>query len=118
MRACNWTRVMVMATREPDLGRGETPAVNARSVIATMAAAIALLVLSAVGLAFFFSDRIGMTFVERQPFPAPGVSASERSTRAVIERKGLAALAGAVGRMPIDAAMQRIAARGAHAFDS
>jgi hypothetical protein len=108
---------MVMATRERGLGRGETPAVDARSVIVTMAAAIVLLVLSAVGLAFFFSDRIAMTFVDRQPFPAPGVSASERSTRAVLERKGEAALAGADGRMPIAAAMQRIAARGAHAFD-
>jgi hypothetical protein len=108
---------MVMATPERGLGRGETPAVNARAVIATMAAAMALLVLSAVGLAFFFSDRIGMTYVDRQPFPAPGVSASERSTRAALERNGEAALAGADGRLPIDAAMQRIADRGAHAFD-
>ncbi|HEY1504958.1 MAG TPA: hypothetical protein VGF92_11705 [Stellaceae bacterium] len=106
-----------MATRERDLGRGEPPAVNARSVVATMAAALMLLVLSAVGLALFFSDRIGMTFVDRQPFPAPGVSASERTTRALLERKEAAALAGADGRMPIDTAMQKIVARGAHAFD-
>src|ERR1700744_1382109 len=117
MRACSFSKATLMTTPERDLGRGEPPSVNARSVIVMTVAAIALLVLSTIGLAFFFSDRIGMTFVDRQPFPAPGVSASERTTRALLERKEAAALAGADGRMPIDTAMQKIVARGAHAFD-
>jgi hypothetical protein len=102
---------------EQDLGPGESPSVNARAVLLVTAGILALLVAIAFGLEVFFHDRVGRTFVALHPLPPPGVSPSERALRIELETKQRAALNGAGGRMPIDDAMQAIAAKGPHAFD-
>ena len=102
---------------EPDIGRGETPAIRTRSVLVVTIAMLAALVAIAVGLQVFFSDRIGMTIVATREFPAPGVVSGERAERLALEAKQNSELNGAAGRMPIAAAMQAIAAKGLRAFD-
>ena len=63
------------------------------------------------------ADRVGMTFVERHPFPAPGVRADEHAERVALEDRQKRELDGADGHMPIEAAMRAIAAKGPRAFD-
>jgi hypothetical protein len=74
-------------------------------------------VVIACGLALFFPDRVGLTIVHRQAFPAPGVIPNERAERLALEKAQRDLLGGGGGRMPIEQAMQAIAAKGAHAFD-
>jgi len=103
---------------EPDLGRGEAPAVSARAVLLVTAGMLAALVAIAFGLELFFHDRVGMTIVYRRELPTPGVIPDERAQRLALEARQREALNGAGGRMPIEAAMQAIVAKGPHAFDS
>lgn len=102
---------------EQDLGPGEPPSVNVRAVLLVTAGILALLVAISFGLQAFFRDRIGRTYVVSHPLPPPGVTPSERALRLDLEAKQAAALNGAGGRMPIDAAMRAIAAKGPKAFD-
>src|SRR5262245_44350324 len=106
-----------MARSEADLGRGESPQVGTRGVVAIIAVMLVLLSAIAFGLQLVFSDRVGVTFVERHDLPAPGVTVAEREERLRLQREQEAALQGSGGRMPIDRAMEVIAGRGAQAFD-
>jgi len=102
---------------DADLGRGESPNVGTRAVVAIIAGILVVLVVVAFGFQTIFRDRIGQTHAERHPFPAPAVIPNERAERLALEAKQKKDLAGAHGRMPIDAAMKAIAAKGDHAFD-
>jgi len=100
-----------------DLGRGESPDVNTRRVLVIVAGIIAFIVVVAFGFELIFQDRIGQTFTVQHPFPAPAVTSAERTQRIALEAEQKHDLAGAHGRMAIDAAMKAIAAKGPHAFD-
>ena len=102
---------------EPDLGPGETPAVRAHVVVLATFGILAALLIIAFGFESIFRDRIGKTFVDRHGFPAPGVIANERAEREALEARQGAALDGAGGRLPIEAAMRAVVDKGEHAFD-
>jgi hypothetical protein len=95
----------------------ESPAVGTRAVVLTTLAILAVLLAIAFGFELIFRDRTGMTYVEQHPLPAPGVVPDERAERKALEAQQRAALAGSGGRLPIEAAMRAIAAKGQHAFD-
>jgi|SRR6185312_5882980 len=104
---------------EPDIGIGEGESLQVR-VPVIVGAALALLGMATIvafGFLLLFPNRIGVRFVPHRAFPAPSVVSYERSQRLVLEAQQRRALAGAGGRMPIDEAMGKIAARGARAFD-
>lgn len=100
-----------------DLGRGECPQVWTRVVVWITAGILVALVTVAFGLQLLFPDRIGITFVVRHRLPAPGVTSDERAERLALEANQKLLLNGAGGRMPIETAMQAVAAKGAHGFD-
>jgi hypothetical protein len=102
---------------DDDLGRGESPAVRTRAVVLATVGILAMLLAVAFGFELIFGDRIGMTSVEQHPLPAPGVVSDERVEREALEARQRAALDGAGGRLPIEAAMRAIASKGEHAFD-
>lgn len=102
---------------DTDLGRGESPQVGTRTVLVIVAGMVVILSLIAFGFQPLFRDRIGESFVARHGFPGPAVIADERGERERLDAEQLRDLHGAHGRMPIDAAMKTIAAKGAHAFD-
>jgi hypothetical protein len=102
---------------ERDIGRREPPRVATRAVVLATAAIIVALMAVAFGLELFFYDRVGMSFVDRHRFPAPGVIPDERAQRLALEAEQNRQLDGADGRMPIEAAMRAIAAKGARAFE-
>ena len=102
---------------DDDLGRGESPAVGTRAVIFATIGILAILVAIAFGFELVFRDRIGVTYVEQHPLPGPGVRPDERTEREALEAQQRAALAGAGGRLPIEAAMRAIAGKGEHAFE-
>ncbi len=102
---------------EQDLGPGESPAVKTHVVVLVGAGILVALTAIAFGLELFFHDRVGMTFVDQHPLPAPGVIPDERAQRLALESKQYNELNGAGGRMPIEAAINAIVARGPHAFD-
>jgi hypothetical protein len=104
-------------TADQDLGRGESPAVKTRIVVLVASGILVALVTIAFGLELFFHDRVGMTFVAHRALPAPGVIPDERAQRLALESKQRNELNGAGGRMPIEAAISAIVARGPHAFD-
>jgi hypothetical protein len=86
-------------------------------VLAIVAGIIVILSAIAFGFQPMFRDRIGQSFVVRHGFPGPAVIPDERAQRERLDAEQLRDLNGAHGRMPIDAAMKAIAAKGAHAFD-
>lgn len=100
-----------------DTGNSESPQVNTYRVVAIVAGILLVLSLIAFGFEPLFRDRIGQTFTVHRPFPAPAVIPGERAQRLALEAKQKRDLNGAHGRMPIDAAMKAIAAKGPHAFD-
>jgi hypothetical protein len=100
-----------------ELGRGESPDVRTRAVVLIVAGIMLLLAIIAFGFQAIFHDRIRQTFAVRHTFPAPAVIPDERAERLALEAKQKQDLNGAHGRMPIDAAMKAIAAKGSHAFD-
>jgi hypothetical protein len=102
---------------DPDLGPGESPAIRTRAVVLTTIGILASLVIVAFGFQPIFHDRIGMTSVDRHNFPVPGVIPNERAAREALEARQRAVLAGAGGRLPIEAAMRAIVEKGEHAFD-
>jgi hypothetical protein len=102
---------------DKDLGRGESPAISTRAVVLTTIGILVVLMAIAFGFQPIFRDRIGMTDVQQRPLPAPGVIPDERAQREALEARQRAALAGAGGRLPIEAAMRAIADKGDHAFD-
>jgi hypothetical protein len=102
---------------DQDLDRGESPSVKTRVIVLVTVGILAALVAIAFGLELFFRDRVGMTFVDWHAFPAPGVIPDERAQRIALEAKQYKELNGAGGRMPIEAAINAIVARGPHAFD-
>lgn len=87
------------------------------SVLAIVAGIIVILSLIAFGFQPLFRDRIGQTFVVRHGFPDPAVIPNERAERERLDAEQGRDLNGAHGRMPIEAAMKVIAAKGTHAFD-
>lgn len=95
----------------------ESPAVRTRAVLLVVAGILASLVTVAFGLEIFFQNRIGVTTVVQRPLPAPGVRPDERAQRLALEREQNSELNGKGGRLPIEKAMEAIAARGPHAFD-
>lgn len=101
----------------PDLGRGESPQVNTRRVLVIVAGIIAFIVIVGFGFELIFPDRIGETYSVQHSFPSPSVIATERTQRLALESRQKRDLAGAHGRIPIEAAMKAIAAKGPHAFD-
>lgn len=103
--------------RERSIGSGENLQIHARSVAIVLAAILAALAVVGFGLAVFFPERIGVSHVLAQRFPAPAVIADEHLRRLQLEARQRRALNGGDGRMPIDQAMQAIVARGDHAFD-
>jgi hypothetical protein len=105
-----------MAT-DDGIGRGEPPAVGTRAVVLATVGVLAVLVAIAFGFGPIFRDRIGMTYVDEHSLPAPGVIPNERAEREALEAGQRKALDGAGGRLPIEAAMRAIAAKGEHAFD-
>jgi hypothetical protein len=106
-----------MAGDRENLGRGESPQVDARKIMILLASLFGSLVVIAFGLMLIFPDRIGMTFVDSHPFPAPSVAPDEGRERRQLEMEQKVVLAGVRGHQPIEAAMAAIIARGAHAFD-
>ncbi|MGN6516786.1 MAG: hypothetical protein ACTHLR_13215 [Rhizomicrobium sp.] len=100
-----------------ELGRGESPDVRTRRIVFIIAGIMALLMLIAFGFQLIFKGDIGQTYAVRHPFPAPAVIPNERAERLALEARQKKDLAGAHGRMPIDKAMNAIAAKGARAFD-
>lgn len=100
-----------------DLGRGEAPTVATRTIVLIVAGILVTLILIAFGFQTIFRDRIGQTYAVRHPFPAPAVIPDERAERLALQARQEQDLKGAHGRMPIDAAMKAIAAKGEHAFD-
>ncbi|HEY2034199.1 MAG TPA: hypothetical protein VGH02_10990 [Rhizomicrobium sp.] len=102
---------------DADLGRGESPNVGTRRVVLIIGGIMAVLVLVAFGFQAIFRDRIGQTYAVRHPFPTPAVIPDERAERLALEAQQKKDLAGAHDRLPIDAAMKAIAAKGDHAFD-
>lgn len=95
----------------------ESLEVNSRRVVLAMAGLLVLLIATAFGFTLIFKDRIGVRFVPHRAFPAPAVVSNERSQRVALEARQRRLLAGAQSRLPIETAMQRIVARGPHAFD-
>lgn len=102
---------------DDDLGRGESPAISTRVVVLATIGILVVLAAIAFGFEPIFRDRVGMTAVEQHPLPGPGVVADERAQRQALEARQRAALDGAGGRLPIEAAMRAIADKGEHAFD-
>ena len=100
-----------------NIGKGESLQVRVPAVVGTMMGLLVLVAAVAFGFTLIFSNRIGVRFVPHSAFPAPAVIAQEHSQRLAIEARQRRALEGSGGRMPISEAMQRIAARGDHAFD-
>lgn len=100
-----------------DIGRGESPNVNTRRVVAIVAGVLIFVALVSFGFRALFGDRIGQTYTVHRPFPAPAVIAGEREERLLLEAKQRGDLNGGHGRMPIGAAMKSIAAKGTGAFD-
>lgn len=99
------------------LGNGETPQVHTWSVVRITAGTIIALILATFFLALAFRDRIHEIRIHPRSFPAPGVTSAEKAERLHLEAEQRKLLNGADGRMPIEKAMQAIAARGNHAFD-
>ena len=95
----------------------ERPDVQTRHVLMVMVGFLVLMAAVAFGFTLIFQNRIGMRFVPQHAFPAPSVIADEREVRIADEARQRKILAGGNGRMPIDEAMQAIAARGSAAFD-
>lgn len=102
---------------DTELGRGESPLVATRTIVLIVAGILVFLMLIALGFQTVFRDRIGQTYAVRHPFPAPAVIPDERAERLALQAKQEQDLNGAHGRMPIDAAMKAVAAKGEHAFD-
>jgi hypothetical protein len=86
-------------------------------VAVALAAILAVLALLSIGLVVVFPDRVGITAVHGRSFPGPGVTPTQREERLQLEARQRRLLAGGDGRLPIEAAMDRIAARGERAFD-
>lgn len=104
-------------TVDRKLGPGENLQVRTRAVIVVTGSLLALLTLIAFGFMLIFANRVGVSYAVRHDFPAPAVIPNERSERLAMEAGQRRVLAGQDGRMPIEQAMQAIAARGPHAFD-
>lgn len=102
---------------DADLGRGESPTVNTRRVVAIVAGVLIFVAAVSLGLQVLFPNRIGQSYTVHHAFPAPAVIPAERQQRLALEAKQRKDLNGAHGRMPIEAAMKAIAAKGTHAFD-
>lgn len=102
---------------DTDLGRGESPQVATRSVVAVVAGIMVILLVIAFGFQPMFRDRIGQTFVVRHGFPGPAVIPNERAERERLDAEQIGDLNGGHGRMRITVAMKIIAAKGANAFD-
>lgn len=100
-----------------ELGPSKYPQVRAWVVAAIIAGILIVLILIAFGFQPFFSDRIAQAESATHPFPPPAVISGERAQRLALENKQRRDLAGAHGRVPIEAAMRAIAAKGSHAFD-
>jgi hypothetical protein len=100
-----------------ELGRGEPPVVATRAVLVIVAGILVVLMSIAFGFQAIFRDRIGQTYTVHHPFPAPAVIPDERAERIALDAKQKKDLSGAHGRMPIDAAMKTVAAKGNRAFD-
>lgn len=100
-----------------DLGRGESPAVQTYAIVLTAIGILVVLAAIAFGFEPMFRGRIHRTAVEQHKFPAPAVIPDERAEREALESRQRAALDGAGGRLPIDAAMRAIADKGEHGFD-
>jgi hypothetical protein len=102
---------------DAELGRGESPHVRTHTIVFIVAGILAALIVIAFGFQAIFRDRIGQTYAIRHAFPAPAVIPDERAERLALQAKQKKDLDGAHGRMPIDAAMKAVAAKGGHAFD-
>jgi hypothetical protein len=100
-----------------ELGRGESPGVRTRVVVSIVVGILVVLIAVAAGFQLVFRDRVGQTYAVRHPFPAPAVVPDERAERLALQAKQRHDLNGAHGRLPIDAAMKAIAAKGDRAFD-
>jgi hypothetical protein len=100
-----------------DPGAGESPQVRTGRVTAVVCGILVVLALIAFGFQGFFAERIGRTATVSHGFPAPAVIPDERAERQALEAGQRRDLEGAGGRLPVDAAMKAIAAKGDHAFD-
>ena len=97
-----------------DTERHETPGVATKRVEGAMLVILGLLIAVSFGLQLFFQDRVGKTHVTPASFPEPAIMATQRAERMALEARQRRELAGGSGRMPIDAAMRAIAAKGPH----
>lgn len=102
---------------DENLGRRETPEVKTRTVLLLTAGILVFLVVIAFGVGALFPGRIGRAGVTQHQQPLPGVIPNERSVRLSLEAKQRQDLNGGRGRIPVEEAMQAIAAKGPHAFD-
>lgn len=100
-----------------DDAKPETPQVRAGSVIAAVGGIVAILLFVAIGFAMFFPGRIGKTYAVQTPFPAPQVIPDERRQRLALQAQQRRVLEGKTGRMPIEHAMQVIAAKRQRGYD-
>jgi hypothetical protein len=106
-----------MAAPDADLGRGESPDVRSGVVAWILAGILGTLTIIAVGFTLFFSAEIGRGHVPGHAVPAPGVTPHEGEERRALEAKQRRVLAGATGHVPIESAMDAIAAKGTEAYD-
>ena len=105
----------------------ESPAISSRIVATVMASFVAFTVVAAVCLSFFFfqPSAHNATFVKVQVFPAPRLETLSDGTRephiaeqqANLGRFRWVDREHGVFQIPIERAMQLVAARGAHAYD-
>ena len=104
----------------------ESPAISARIVATVMASFVAFTVVAAVCLSFFFQPSArNAKFVKVQEFPAPRLQTLPDGLRdpeiarqqAELERFRWIDRGHGVFQIPIERAMQLVAARGAHAYD-
>jgi hypothetical protein len=100
-----------------DPGGAESPQVRTLRVTAIVGGILVLLVLIAFGFQGLFAERIGQTRTVSHGFPAPAVIPDEGTERRALVARQRHDLDGASGRLPVDAAMKAIAAKGQHAFD-
>ena len=100
-----------------ELDPPESAQVRAKVVAAIVGGILVVLIIIAFGFQPIFSNRIAQAKPATHPFPSPAVIFGERAQRLALESMQRRDLAGAHDRMPINAAMRAIAAKGAHAFD-
>ena len=95
----------------------EIPDVEIRTVMIAAAGILAFLIIFLLILYLLFPVLIHRPVPQVAQFPAPSVTADERTQRMLLERAQSDRLSGKNGTLPIDRAMTILAAKGAAAYE-